>query len=43
MGQPGFYRQAGEMIAEKKVRATELESELETSYARWQELEERAG
>jgi len=42
MGQPDFYRQVGEIIAEKTVRAKEIESERETSYARWEELEKRA-
>ena len=42
MGQPDFYRQVGEIIAEKQVRVKEIESELETSYTRWEELEERA-
>ena len=43
MGQPEFYRQSGEIIAEKQHRVKEVESELEASYARWAELEERTG
>jgi ATP-binding cassette subfamily F protein uup len=42
MGQPDFYRQVGEIIAEKQVRVKEIESDLATSYARWEELEKLA-
>jgi ATP-binding cassette subfamily F protein uup len=42
MGQPDFYRQAGEIIAEKRIRVKAIESDLQTSYARWEVLEERA-
>jgi len=41
MGKPDFYRQRGEIIAGKQARVKEIESELEISYARWEELEER--
>jgi ATP-binding cassette subfamily F protein uup len=42
MGQPDFYRQGGDVIAEKQARVKELEVELKTSYARWEELAMRA-
>lgn len=41
MADPDFYRQSGDEIAEKQTRAKELEADLSTSYARWEELEAR--
>jgi len=43
MAQPDFYQQAGEAIAEKQGLEKELQSELETTFARWEELDARSG
>jgi ABC transport system ATP-binding/permease protein len=42
MGQPEYYRQAGERIAEGAVRLKQLESQLAEAYRRWEELEQFA-
>lgn len=42
MAQPDFYQQAGEVIAEKQGLEKELQSELETTFARWEELDARS-
>jgi ATP-binding cassette subfamily F protein uup len=39
MGDPKFYREAGEKISRAKARLDELGQALEETYARWQELE----
>jgi ATP-binding cassette subfamily F protein uup len=39
LGDPGFYKEAGEKISRAKARLAELEQALEETYARWQELE----
>ena len=38
MADPAFYQQ-GEGIAEAKARLAAIETELEQSYARWEELD----
>ncbi len=43
MADPAFYQQSGEAIAAATARFNSLESELQDTYARWEELEERAG
>jgi len=41
MGDPGFYQSAtGDEVASATARLQALEGELESTYARWQELEE---
>ncbi|MEZ6107022.1 MAG: ATP-binding cassette domain-containing protein [Pirellulaceae bacterium] len=39
MALPDFYKQAGEIIAERQSELTALEEKLTVSYARWEELE----
>jgi ATP-binding cassette subfamily F protein uup len=39
MGQPEFYQQGKDAIAQHQARIAELEQTLETAYARWEELE----
>ena len=39
MADPGFYQTAGAKIAEVQAELTALESELETAFTRWEELE----
>lgn len=39
LGDPEFYKEAGEKISRAKVRLDELELALDGTYARWQELE----
>jgi ATP-binding cassette subfamily F protein uup len=39
LGDPKFYKEAGEKISGAKARLDELEQALEQAYARWQELE----
>jgi ATP-binding cassette subfamily F protein uup len=39
MGDPEFYRQAGELIAERQAELTDSEERLAVAYARWEELE----
>jgi ATP-binding cassette subfamily F protein uup len=41
MAQADYYRQEGEVIATAQRRLEELETELRTTYARWEELESR--
>ncbi len=41
MSDPDFYRQDGEPIAAVKQELSQLEQELESAYARWEELESR--
>lgn len=41
-GDPAFYQQAGDKIATGVGRLKEIERELESCYARWEELETRA-
>jgi len=43
LADPGFYRQAGDAISAAKKRMEEIELDLPPLYARWEELEERAG
>ena len=43
LADPTFYQTAGEEVATVKQRLAELESELETAYARWERLEGRRG
>ncbi len=40
MAAPAFYQQGGDHIARVQGRLTALEGELETAYARWEELSE---
>lgn len=42
LGDPAFYQESAERIASVTERFKELESELESLYARWMELAERA-
>jgi len=42
MGQPEYYRQPGERIAEEAARLKQLESELSAAYQRWEELDQVA-
>lgn len=39
MAQPGFYQQSGPEIARSKDQLDQLQAELATTYARWEELE----
>ncbi len=39
MVDPGFYREAGDRIAEAKEKLAALKAELDLTYARWEELE----
>jgi len=41
LGDPSFYRRAGDEIASTRERLTHTEGELEVAYARWEELEAR--
>ncbi|HUT88269.1 MAG TPA: ATP-binding cassette domain-containing protein [Thermoguttaceae bacterium] len=43
MSDPDFYKRPGDQIARDTAALRELESKLATSYARWEELERRAG
>ena len=43
MAQPDFYQQPGEVIASAQAKLTELQSNLDQMYARWEELESLAG
>lgn len=43
MADPDFYQQAGTVIASEQGRLSQLETELATAYARWEELEASAG
>ena len=42
MGDPGFFRGDADAIREATERSRELPLEIETAYARWAELDERA-
>ncbi len=42
MGQPEFFKQEGASIAARQQELKSLETELETAYARWEELEQLA-
>jgi ATP-binding cassette subfamily F protein uup len=42
MAEPAFYREQGEAVAAAAARLQQLEGELETAYARWEELAELA-
>ena len=39
MAVPGFYQQAGKLIADKQEELVKREAELSAAYARWEELE----
>ncbi len=39
LADPGFYRTGGDEVARVRRRAAILDEELETAYARWEELE----
>jgi ATP-binding cassette subfamily F protein uup len=43
MADPGFYQQAGPVIAAEQGRLNQLETDLATAYARWEELEAAGG
>lgn len=43
MADPDFYQQAGTVIAAEQGRLNQLETDLATAYARWEELEASAG
>lgn len=43
MSQPDFYQQAADEISATQMQLAELESELESAYARWEALEAKAG
>ena len=43
MADPAFYREQGEAVAAAAARLRQLEPELETAYARWEELAELEG
>lgn len=43
MGQPDFYQQPGDTIANAQAELNELQTNLTTMYARWEELESLAG
>jgi ABC transport system ATP-binding/permease protein len=42
MGQPEYYRQPSERIAEKAAHLKQLESQLANAYERWEELDQFA-
>ena len=42
MGQPEYYRQSGERVAEEAARLKQLESQLASTYKRWEELDQFA-
>ncbi len=39
MSDPDFYKSSGDIISSSKSRVETLKKELETAYARWEELE----
>ncbi len=39
MAEPGFYRQAGDVIAAEQLQLKTMEAELADAYQRWEELE----
>ncbi len=39
MADPSFYQSGGDEIAAKTAQLNDLESSLETAYARWEELD----
>ncbi|MFC1591153.1 ATP-binding cassette domain-containing protein [Thermodesulfobacteriota bacterium] len=43
LADPVFYREAGGAVSTSKKRLEQIEQELPPLYARWEELEERAG
>lgn len=43
MAEPRFYQQPGDQIAESQSRLKQVETQLATAYARWEELEQLAG
>ncbi|QDT15703.1 ATP-binding cassette domain-containing protein [Alienimonas californiensis] len=43
MAEPGFYQQPADTIAAATARDAALTKQLETAFARWETLEERAG
>ena len=42
MADPGFYQQAGDVIAKAQEDLKQLDDELAIAYSRWEELEEIA-
>ena len=42
MAKPEFFKQEGAVIATRQQELKSLETELETAYARWEELEQLA-
>jgi len=43
MADPGFYQQAGELIARAQAELEALGDEILAAYARWESLEEKEG
>ncbi|MCE9548776.1 MAG: ATP-binding cassette domain-containing protein [Planctomycetia bacterium] len=43
MADPDFFQKPGPQIAAERTRLNDLEKRLKTTYARWQELEQRSG
>ena len=39
MGDPEFYKKDGDEIAKVQKQATELQTELDAAFSRWEELE----
>jgi ATP-binding cassette subfamily F protein uup len=43
MGEPGYFRQPGELLAGDQARLHDLETRLATAFARWEQLEAAGG
>ena len=43
MADPGFYQGPKEAIADSQKKITQLNTDLQTAYARWEELESKVG
>jgi ABC transport system ATP-binding/permease protein len=43
MAEPGYYRQAGDVLARDQARLRDLESRLAEAFARWEALEAGGG
>jgi ATP-binding cassette subfamily F protein uup len=39
MAEPGYFRQAGDLLARDQARLRDLESRLAEAFARWEALE----
>jgi hypothetical protein len=39
MAEPGYYKQAGDLLARDQARLSDLESRLAEAFARWEALD----